>query len=361
MNKKFPILYKYTTIGTIQQWQIVVENDCFWTIEGLKGGKLTQSEPTICLSKNVGRSNETSASAQALKEAAARHTKKINSGYNEVLSAKPKFFEPMLAQKLEDREKLLFTVPTYISYKLDGLRCISVQSSLMSRNGKPFITCPHLHQDIAILDGELYNHELRDNFNKIVSLVKRDSPTKEELKETSEKVQHYVYDLPSYNGVFSERYKELKYLIESDQLPKGVVLVPTYEVRNREEIDEYHNLFLEQGYEGSIIRLDLGPYENKRSKQLLKYKNWQDDEFTIVNVIEGIGNRAGMVGSFDMRLPDGTQFFSNIKGEHSYLKDLWVNRNSLLGKTATVKFFNYTPAGKPRFPYVIKIDRESYE
>lgn len=359
--KKFPILYKYTTVGTVQQWQIVVEDDHFWTIEGLKGGKLTESAPTVCLGKNIGKKNETSPSDQALKEAAARHKKKVERGYNETLTTKSKFFEPMLAQKLEDRKKLLFTVPTFISAKLDGLRCISVQSSLMSRNGKPFVTCPHLYQDVATLDGELYNHDLRDNFNKIVSLVKRDSPTKEELEETASKIKHYVYDLPSYEGVFSERYKELKYLIESNQLPKNVVLVPTYEIRDRTEIEEYHNLFLEQGYEGSIIRLDLGPYENKRSKQLLKYKNWQDDEFTILDVIEGVGNRAGMVGSFVMQLPSGETFDSNIKGEHSYLEDLWKNRKILKGLTATVKFFNYTPAGKPRFPYVIKIDRGSYE
>jgi hypothetical protein len=173
-----PTLYKYTSKGQVQQWSISVEGDSFRTTEGIVGGKLTTSQPTVCKGKNIGKSNETSPEEQAIREATAKWQKKLDSGYNEVLTAEAKFFSPMLAHKLEDHEKLLFTVPTYVQPKLDGLRCISSHDGrLSSRNGKPYLALPHLAQRCATLDGELYNHEFHDDFNKIVSLCKQVNPT----------------------------------------------------------------------------------------------------------------------------------------------------------------------------------------
>lgn len=365
MNKtKLPILYKFTNRGQIQQWQIFIENNKFWTEEGIKGGKLTTSLPTICEGKNLQKKNKTSPSEQALKEAKAKWQKKVDKGYNEILSNKKKFFEPMLAFEVSKYEKLLFTVPTYIQVKLDGLRCINQDNTLMSRNGKPYVACPHLYQDNTILDGELYSHEYKDNFNSIVSLCKKQKPSDEDLKESQEKIEFWVYDFPSHRGIYSERYAALKEWIKKeegkwDKCP--FKLVPTYKVENQGDIDKYHNKFLEQGYEGSIIRLDLGPYENKRSKQLLKKKNFIDEEFKIVNAIEGEGGRAGTIGYFVVNLGDGKTCKSNIKGSHDYLREIWKDRDKYIGTMATIKYFNKTPDGMLRFPFVIKLNRQSYE
>lgn len=360
---EFPTLYKYTTTGQPQQWQIFVDKDRFWIKEGLVNGVLTESKPTVCKSKNVGRSNATTPEQQAALEAQAKYQKKLDSNYNTVLTKEKKFFEPMLAHNYEDYKKLLFTVKTFIQPKLDGIRCISEANTLMSRKGKPFVSCPHLYQSVALLDGELYNHEFRDNFNKIVSLVKKAKPTEEELEETAKYAQHWIYDLPEKVGTFSERYAALELLFSDLKLEgrRAIKLVPTYEVETTEEIENYYGQFVNQGYEGAIIRLDLGPYENKRTKQLLKMKEFQDEEFIIVGVEEGEGGRTGTVGAFILRLPDGTDTRSNVKGSHEYIAKLWQSREDLIGRTATCKFFNYTPDGKPRFPFVTKIDRESYE
>jgi hypothetical protein len=74
MNNKttFPTLYKYDSRGLVQEWTIEVQGNKFWTIEGVKGGKLTKSEPTVCVGKNIGRSNETTPAEQAIREAQDR-------------------------------------------------------------------------------------------------------------------------------------------------------------------------------------------------------------------------------------------------------------------------------------------------
>ena len=365
-KKSFPILFKYDTRGRVQQWQIHVKDDHFWTEEGIKGGAITTSAPTYCKAKNIGRANETTPQEQALAEAQSKWQKKVDKGYNEVLTDKKKFFEPMLAHEVSKYEKLLFTLPTFIQPKLDGLRCISQDNTLMSRNGKPYLACPHLHQDRFTLDGELYNHEFHDDFNKIVSLCKKQKPTAEELKESMQKVQFWAYDMPEIEGEFSERYKALEKAINELKKAQGKCpykLVPTYRVHNQADVEKYHEKFLEDGYEGSILRLDLGEYENKRSKQLLKKKDFVDEEFTIVGAEEGEGGRAGTIGYFIMahdKIKDKT-FKSNVKGDFEYLAEVWKDRKKYIGTKATVKYFNRTPDDVPRFPYIIKLNREEYE
>lgn len=366
MNK-FPILYKYTSKGQIQQWQIVVDGDSFYTIEGIKDGKLTKSLPTYCIAKNIGKKNETSAEDQAQKEAESKHKKKISSGYNEVLTNQKKFFEPMLAETLELKEdnnyrKLLFTERTFIQPKLDGIRCDNTGGLLTSRNGKPFVSCPHLVQNEVRLDGELYNHLFKDDFNKIVSLCKKTKPTKLDIEDSSNLVEFWAYDLPDHPDIFSERYKMLAHWIRTFNNPK-IKLVPTYEVFNEDDIQKYHEKFIEEGYEGSIIRIDLGSYENKRSKQLLKYKDFIDSEFEIVGYEEGKGGRAGTIGKFVIKhdTKEDVTFESNVKGNFKYLKEVWENRDDYIGKKCTIKYFKRTPDDIPRFPYIIKLNRDEYE
>ncbi len=366
---KFPILYKYTTKGQPQQWQIVVDGDSFYTIEGIVGGQLTESAPTVCEGKNIGRANETTPKEQALKEAAARHQKKLDKSYNPVLTTEKKFFEPMLAKIYLQNGKKPDTnnhvaikwgeYRVFVQPKLDGLRCINHENSLASRNGKPYLACPHLYQNDAMLDGELYNHDLKDDFGKIVSLCKKQDPTKEEFAESEQIVQHWLYDFPAQQ-VFSKRFHALS-LWHKGANQKYFKLVPTYEVKSEEELLKYHSEFLLSKFEGTIIRTDTAPYENKRSKSLLKHKEFMDDEFEILDCFEGVGERAGTVGSFVVQLPNNLTCKSNVKGTREYVAKLWRNRKSLIGKTATVQFFGYTPDGALRFPFVIKIDRESYE
>ncbi len=121
----------------------------------------------------------------------------------------------------------------------------------------------------------------------------------------------------------------------------------------------YYGQYINEGYEGQILRTD-SKYENKRTKSLLKHKSFMDDEFIIKDICEGEGNKSGMVGYMVFE-SNGIPFSSNLKATWEVSRDIWNNRSKYIGKTATIQFFNYTPDGVPRFPYVIKIAREDYE
>jgi DNA ligase-1 len=137
-------------------------------------------------------------------------------------------------------------------------------------------------------------------------------------------------------------------------------LVDTRKAENEESVMEQYGLLVDAGYEGQILRVDA-PYENKRSKSLLKHKTFVDEEYTILDICEGEGNRTGTAGYMVFETADGKPFKSNVKGTWEETAEMLKNKNELIGKQATIKYFNLTPDGIPRFPFVINIDRASYE
>ena len=100
-----------------------------------------------------------------------------------------------------------------------------------------------------------------------------------------------------------------------------------------------------------MIRLD-SLYENKRSKSLLKNKSFIDEEYIIIDIEEGNGNKAGMVGSFVFKNKAGKIFNASPKFNWYICKQMLVDKDLLIGKEATIKYFNLTPDNIPRFPYV---------
>jgi len=120
------------------------------------------------------------------------------------------------------------------------------------------------------------------------------------------------------------------------------------------EIDLFAYQHTTDGYEGTIVRTNT-PYENKRTSALLKYKEFIDNEFPIVDIEEGVGNRAGMAGRITCRLPDGRTFGAGIKGSHEYAKKLLADRTKYLDGEVTVRYFTPTPDGIPRFPVAVMV------
>jgi len=365
---KLPTIYKQTKTGATQEWTVEVSGNRYRTISGQTDGKKTISEWTVCYGKNTGRANATTDEEQALKEAEAKRKLKLEKDYSETIGdiKQQRHFEPMLAQKWEDRKDEI-VYPIYSQPKLDGIRCIVRKDGMWSRNGKPIISAPHIRESLdklfqhdpnLILDGELYADKFANDFNKIVSLVKKTKPTADDLKQSAKNIEYHVYDIPSVDGTFKERCIELDEL--SLDFPKCVKQVETHIVKSETEVTEWYENYVERGYEGQILRTnDL--YENKRSKSLLKHKSFIDEEYTIIDICEGEGNRAGTAGYFVFETRDGKPFKSNVKGTWEETAEMLKNRKKLIGKEATVKYFNLTPDGIPRFPYVVNIDRFSYE
>jgi len=358
---KLPKLYSRSSTGKISTWEIEIVGDKYRTISGFEGMKLTLSKWKVCCAKTYCTAEE-----QAMKEAVAMHRKKMETGSFKNINDidNETYFEPMLAHDWH-KEKHKVKYPVFSQPKLDGIRCIVRKDGMWSRNGKKIISAPHIYEAMKhlfesnpdlIFDGELYADKFANDFNAICSLVKKTKPTTEDLNDSAKVIQYHIYDLPSHDDVFTERFKALYSMV----LPEVCVVVTTEQVDNINDLLAYYEDYIVAGYEGQMVRLDKG-YENKRSKSLLKHKSFIDEEYTILDVVEGEGNKTGMVGSFVFESKTGKRFNSSPKFNWEECQRMWTERDQLIGKSATVKYFNLTPDGVPRFPYVIKIDRESYE
>ena len=358
---KLSKLYSRSTTGKICTWEIEISQNKYRTISGFEGMKLTTSDWTTCKAKTYCTADE-----QALKEATAIHRKKIETGSFENVADidNETYFEPMLAQDWH-KQKSKVKYPIYSQPKLDGIRCIVKKDGMWSRNGKKIISAPHIYEAMKhlftvnpnlIFDGELYADKCANDFTAICSLVKKTKPTAEDLNESAVKIEYHIYDLPSCKETFVGRHQALYYM----ELPKCCVKVAVEQIDNLNDVSAYYEDYITNGYEGQMLRLNL-PYENKRSKSLLKHKSFIDEEYTILGIEEGIGNKTGMVGSFIFKTKEGKQFNSSPKFNWEECTEMWKQKQTLIGKSATVKYFNLTPDGIPRFPYVIKINRESYE
>ncbi len=368
---KLETIYKKTKTGATQEWTIEVVGNKYRTHSGQVGGIITTNEWTIVYGKNTGKLNETTDKEQTMKEAVAKRTKKLESGYFENIKHinKTQYFEPMLASKWEDSKDKI-TYPIFSQPKLDGIRCIVTKDGMFSRNGKPIISAPHIRESLSevfevypelILDGELYADKFANDFNKIVSLVKKTKPTDADLKESKKNIQYWIYDLPDNDIQFGDRCDRLHDLFENyNAFKKHCVEVETHICNDEDEVMKLYGEYVEKGFEGQMLRLDK-KYENKRSKALLKHKSFIDEEFTILDIVEGEGNRTGTAGYFVFENENGDRFKSNVKGTWEETAEMLKNKKKLIGKEATIKYFNLTPAGIPRFPYVVNIDRNNYE
>jgi len=241
-------IYKATKGGKTQEWTIEVVKNRYRTISGQTDGKKVVSEWTEVYGKNVGKANGTTDNEQALKEAEAKRKLKLERGYFENIKHinKKQYFEPMLAGKWEDRKDKI-QYPIYSQPKLDGIRCIVTKDGMFSRNGKEIISAPHIresldklfkHEPHTILDGELYADKFANDFNAIVSLVKKTKPTADDLKQSAKNIEYHVYDLPSVDGTFKERCIELDEI--ALDFPECVKQVETHIVKNEDEVIEWY-------------------------------------------------------------------------------------------------------------------------
>lgn len=365
MVKQLPTLFKRSVSGKISQWIIEVEDNRYRTISGFVGMKLFESAWTECESKNVGKKNGTTPAEQALSQATSIWQKKIDLGAFDNFADvdKPRLFEPMLAHDYNDyRKKIKHALAT--QPKLDGIRCIINVDGMWTRKGKPIISAPHIWDIVAplfeenpflVLDGELFAERSSCDFNTIISCVRKTKPTIDDLKESAKYIQYWIYDVPSFEAGFWNRQIEYIRLVEAIN-NEAIIAVETSVIKNETEADTALKEYLEQDYEGAIFREIDSAYENKRSKNLLKYKNFVDAEFEIIDVLEGEGKLANRVGKLVF-----ANFNAAVNGTHDYLAELWEHRNELIGKQATIKYFELTTDGAPRFPKVTQIDRFSYE
>lgn len=349
-------LYKKSKKGDrIQTWSIEVSEDKFRTHEGLLNGAIETSEWTQCFGKNIGKSNETTPTEQAENEAKSRFQKKLDKGYSPDIQNCERNFEVTLAHSLKDhKDKVQF--PVYISPKLDGIRCFYKGGKLWTRNGKEIVCCPHIIREIQALkisdlelDGELYNHSLKDNFNKIISLVRKTKPTDEDIQESSEIIQFHIFDWVDSRS-FGERFEEFKDGIVDSPYRKMIRFVPQIKANTWDEVEELDRGNVGNGFEGSMLRWGNDGYIQGRTNKLLKIKTFLDEEFEVVDLLDGRGKRENTLGKWVVLLKDETTCEVGPTGTEERNLEFWLDKSNLIGKMITVKFQGYTPDGKLRFP-----------
>ena len=265
----------------------------------------------------------------------------------------------MLAHKF-DQSRIDFKRPVYIQAKLDGVRCLFTKDGAFSRNGKQFMNVRHIEmalkpffaeQPDVVLDGELYNHKLKHDFEKIISLVRKQKPTDEDRLDAQHLVQFHVYDY--FDGVMYDNYQtRMQLLVNAGFYDAQIKHVPALLVDSYNYARVQHEEFLSLGYEGSIIRNGDGMYKHGRSYDLMKFKDFSDTEATIIDYVTGKGKRTGTLGKFIMQDDDGVVFGCPPGKGYSYkdLKTMLKNVDSFIGKRATFTYFQRTKANSYRHP-----------
>ena len=269
-----------------------------------------------------------------------------------------------------------YSKPVFMQPKLDGVRCLIQYENrplkniddlsgqltenvvvAYSRTGKEWKNIQHILAELkpffqkhpnVVLDGELYNHDFRDNFEGIISMVRKTKPTDKDIIDSFNNVQFHCYDIINKKMKFSTRNAWIARNLKESYCIK---LLNTYWVDSEVEARIRHKLNLDYGYEGSIVRLDT-PYQCKRSHSLRKFKDFSDAEANIVGYEEGKGKRVGTLGKFIMQDDDGNQFGCPPGKGHNY-KDLAImlaNIHEYMGQRATFTYFEKTKAGSYRHP-----------
>ena len=266
-------------------------------------------------------------------------------------------FKVMLAHPVGKKE---FDKDSFIQPKLDGVRCYITYHGAFSRNHKRFMNAQHITDELQplfkkyphiVLDGELYNHDYKDNFNKIISLVRKQSPSDAE-REEAKVIQFHNYDIfmpETPDNSFRYRNESIKNLHKEFTL-QYCKTVETYEVQSDVTARlMYYQFTNKQGYEGAILRNNK-PYEQKRSYNLQKYKEFHDTEATITGWVEGQGKRTGTIGKFLARDANGIEFGMPVMDKMEILTKMYDIAEWYIGKTATFTYFQRTPSGSYRHP-----------
>ena len=282
-------------------------------------------------------------------------------------------FKPMLAHPVSDRPVDYNSGPVFIQPKLDGVRCLiqyekgfnpNIDPSFddrgkvvaYSRTGKEWKNIDHilfnlrpffqLNPDV-VLDGELYNHKLKDDFEKIISCVRKTKPTAEHREESTRLVEFHCYDVihPKLS-TFSERDEWIRMNVPGNWCVKQV---ESTIIRNEVDAQHENNANLAMGYEGSILRTN-DIYQHKRSHSLRKFKQFHDAEAKIIGWVAGKGKRTGTIGKFMAMDEDGNEFGMPVMDKQKYLEENFEKMQGWVGKIATFKYFERTKAGSYRHP-----------
>jgi DNA ligase-1 len=356
---QLPILYHVSKTGKISEWEILAEylNDVphVTTIYGYQDGAKQTTSVRVESGKNIGKSNETTAWEQACLIAKSKWEKQKLGNYRESLEEETKLL-PMLAHKYQDhKNKVIF--PCYVQKKLNGVRVLALVKEngveYWSRKGKEYETLDHWNEELidtfpvgTILDGEAFNPNL--GLQEIVRRVKRVKTSRHDIKH--DPLQYWIYDVVQTDKAFATRYTFLQWHFQYRHYQKGfkyLKLCDTFLIQNEKELEKTHKHNMRDGFEGTMIRSSSGVYRpDYRSYDLLKYKDFTDEEFKIIGGVSAQGKDEGTV-VFECEVSPGVTFSVRPKGSFTQRKEYLDNLNNYIGKMLTVRYREKSEDGKP--------------
>lgn len=378
---EFSKLYTIDKKNLIREWSIQVINCNTYSeivvTHGTLNGKQISNTTKIEKGKNIGKKNETSHYDQAILEAKSKWTKKKDiekysltipnqmNVMNITSNKETPILSPMLAHEYKKhKDKLIF--PCFIQRKYDGYRMIynHITNDMNSRNGKKYdaLYDTLIHKELKNiqlpLDGEIYCHDSDITFETYGVLRKKKK--NQDDTEILNKLEYHVYDICLPNIPYIERFNMLQKLFEENNHHfTRIKLVPTFECKHQEDIQKYHDSFVTSKYEGSILRNHNGMYTSKRSFDLLKYKDFDDAEFEIVDYTFENDNKNKLI-VWVCKTKDNKTFNIRPQGTKSEREMLYKNGNNFIGQFLWVKFFGYTDNDIPRFPVTKTNNYKSY-
>lgn len=260
-------------------------------------------------------------------------------------SARPKREGVMLAYPVDEGRITRLGEKIFVQPKLNGERCrvewFHDEPVLISSYGNVYHGLEHIQRDIMLLaqrtgqcafDGELYVHGW--TWSQIRSVASR----KVNAHAEAEQLQYHIFDIQNPDKSQADRMLNLLYHWRDDT--PALRRVETYVIQ-REEWTTACQKFIDDGYEGVILRSITAPYYYKRNVCLLKYKPTESDHYTIVEVLEAIsqeGEPKNMVGAFLVKGDDEAVFKVGAgKMRHNERKALWQKRQKLTGLLLHVK------------------------
>lgn len=382
-------LYKRDSKNNIRQWSIKITgepgNYGIETCDGIVGGKIKDPIFKAAIPNNLYKTG--SLKAEAMMQSAI--DKKLRSNYFESIEdikEEDVLFMPtgcpsgMIWEEWKDKSHVVY--PALASGKLDGSKMYSTWREnrvfLNTRSAKEHKNFRHIEEALTdfykkhpniVLDGEAYNHEYRDRFEELQSIFRKENPTEEERALSKKVAKFYIYDAIDLNKPDMSAQKRQfllidiyhKYFEESDCL----VLWNSTLVFAEGSYNTFHEKCMDDGFEGSVLKISDAPYVQRKNKNVMKRKPKFDCEFKVVDIVEGTGTAKNIAANvtIDLTFVDGMnithreslaedfQDAGMAKGwNHKMLKEMLENKADYIGKMATIEYGGITAYGKLRFP-----------
>ena len=365
-------LYIRDSKGKERVWSVSTRGSEITVKYGLIKGKITE-KVTAAKPKNMGKSNETTAEQQAILEAKAKFTKQVDrEDYNVDIDKAGLQFRPMLALDYLKVPHRVDWGDALVQPKLDGLRLAAGFRyenggifELMTRKGENY-NIPHFLLPLSalweqieenlpeeytcrVIDGEAYIHGW--SLQNIISAAKK------YRSETTDKLEYHIFDLcipgmPFYErmDILTESYDQCVEMGDLD--PNFFRIVKESSIDNEEQLIKMQNTYLEQGFEGVMIRHATSQYSiGQRSPDLFKFKQFFDMECVIIDVWEDNNGNAMLT----CVIPEGGKFNCTPKRTHEVRAEMLNNKDYYIGKWLTVKYQALTDGGLPQFPVGLDI------